>query len=273
MLYPAFSVLMSVYAKDKPDWIAQALDSVLNNTVAPAEVLVAVDGPVDEKIWAVLTDYMQKFAVVKVLPFEKNEGLGAALRKGLLQCSHDWIARMDADDISLPDRFEKQLIRISKEPDLAIVGGAVEEVDANTLRPVALRRVPCTDREIKKFLKSRCPFNHVTVMMNKQLILKAGNYQPLHLMEDYFLWARCGRQGIRMANLADVLVRCRIDHAMFVRRGGWQYFKSNAALSYHLYKLNLISYPRHLFNLTVRFCVQVLLPNRLRGIFYRKVLR
>lgn len=271
--YPSFSVLMSVYAKDNPAWIAQALDSVLCNTVPPAEVLVAVDGPVGEDIRAVLDTYAQKYPAVRVLAFEKNEGLGAALRKGLEKCTHEWVARMDADDISLPDRFEKQLARVMQEPDLAVLGGAIEEIDAQTLMPLNLRIVPCADADIKKFLKSRSPFNHVTVFLNKNLVLKAGSYQPFHLIEDYYLWARCVAEMYKMANLPDVLVRVRTDAAMYGRRGGWKYFKSNAALSQKLYELKLISLPQHVFNLCVRFCVQAIMPNSFRAAFYQKVLR
>ncbi len=271
--YPSFSVLMSVYAKDNPAWIAQALDSVLYNTVPPAEVLVAVDGPVGEDIRAVLDTYAQKYPAVRVLAFEKNEGLGAALRKGLEKCTHEWVARMDADDISLPDRFEKQLARVMQEPDLAVLGGAIEEIDAQTLMPLNLRIVPCADADIKKFLKSRSPFNHPSVLLNKRLVLQAGSYQPFHLMEDYCLWARCAANGYKMANLPDVLVRMRTDAALYGRRGGWKYFKSNAALSQKLYELKLISFPRHVFNLCVRFCVQAIMPNSFRAVFYQKVLR
>lgn len=264
---------MSVYAKDNPAWIAQALDSVLHNTVSPTEVVVAVDGPVGADIQAVLEEYKGKYPQIKLLPSEKNEGLGAALRRGLLACSYDLVARMDADDISLPDRFERQLARFDKEPDLTILGGAIQEIDAQTLLPKAQRSVPCSDKEIKQFLKSRCPFNHVTVMFRKQDILQAGNYQPLFLVEDYYLWVRCAARNYRMGNLSEIVLNVRVDENMYARRGGWKYFKSNKALQDKLCDYKLISWPRYWFNISVRFCVQVLMPNKLREIFYKKALR
>ena len=271
--FPPFSVLMSVYAKDNPVWVAQALDSVLANTVRPAEVAVAVDGPVPEELHKVLEEYAKKHPSIKLIPLEKNSGLGMALQKGLEQCSYELVARMDADDISLPNRFEKQLTRFIQEPDLAILGGTIEEIDAESLQPVAIRRVPCTDAECKKFLKMRCPFNHMTVMFKKNLILQAGNYQPFHLMEDYYLWARCAAKGYVLGNLADIVLKARVNAAMYGRRGGWKYFKSNFALAGQLRQLGLIGWPTYFLNIGIRFCVQVLMPNTLRKLFYKKALR
>ena len=271
--FPPFSVLMSVYAKDNPVWVAQALDSVLHNTVRPAEVAVAVDGPVPEELHKVLEEYAQKHPQIKLIPLEKNSGLGMALQKGLEKCSYDLVARMDADDIALPNRFKKQLARFTQEPNLTVLGGTIEEVDADTLQPVAIRRVPCTDAECKKFLKMRSPFNHVSVMFKKHLILQAGNYQPFHLMEDYYLWARCAAKDLQFSNLTDILVKVRINPAMYGRRGGWKYFKSNAALSGQLRQLGLISWSTYWLNIVIRFCVQVLMPNSVRKMFYKQALR
>lgn len=271
--YPPFSVLMSVYAKDNPAWVAQALDSVLNNTVAPAEIVVVQDGPVPTALQQVLAQYAKRHGSIKLFPLEQNSGLGMALQKGLEWCSHELVARMDADDISLPDRFEKQLERFAHEPDLAVLGGAMEEIDCQTLCSIAVRHVPQTDQQCKQFLKTRSPFNHVTVMFQKRLILQAGNYQPFHLMEDYYLWARCAACHLKMANLSDILVKVRVNSAMYGRRGGWKYFKSNAELSGCLRRLGLISWGMYFFNLGVRFCVQVLMPNTFRAMFYKKALR
>ena len=203
----------------------------------------------------------------------KNCGLGEALRQGVLKCSNELIARMDADDISLPDRFEKQLAYFEKHPNTAVLGGRIQEIDGNTLQPVAIRDVPLTDAEIKKYIKTRSPFNHMTVMYKKSAVLAAGNYLPFHLIEDYYLWARMSAQGYEMANLPDIVLNARVDGAMYGRRGGLKYFKSNYLMSKKLRELGLISMPLHLFNTAVRFCVQVLMPNSVRGYFYKKVLR
>ena len=203
----------------------------------------------------------------------KNGGLGPALAYGLQKCSCELVARMDADDIALPDRFEKQLAYFGAHPRTAVLSGWIQEIEGDTLKPVAIRKVPLTDKAIKNYIKIRSPFNHMTVMFKKSAVLAAGNYTPFHLMEDYYLWARMAAKGYEMANLPDILLNARVDTAMYSRRGGLKYFKNNYAMSKKLRELGLISHPTHLFNISVRFCVQVLMPNRMRSYFYRKVLR
>lgn len=268
-----FSVLMSVYAKDRPAWIAQALDSVLNQTVSPQEVVVVIDGPVPAEIQTILENYTVKYPQIKLAPLAKNGGLGPALSHGLTFCSHEYVARMDADDISLPNRFEKQLAYFEKHPKTAVLGGQIQEVDAESLAPIAVRRVPQTDKKIKQYLKSRCPFNHMTVMFKKSAVEAEGGYKMAYFMQDYFLWAQLAAKGYLMANLPDIVVHARVNEELYRRRGGWKYFKRSWAISSRLRELGLISYPRHLFNLGVRFCVQVLMPNWLRSYFYKKALR
>ncbi|MGN1058435.1 MAG: glycosyltransferase [Candidatus Avelusimicrobium sp.] len=265
-----FSVLMSVYGKDNPAWFRQALQSVLNQSVAPAEVILAADGPLTEELEAVITEFKDNLKVVRL---EKNMGLGAALNAGLKECSYPLVARMDSDDISLPDRFEKQIQAFEADKDLSVLGGAIREVDSESQEEISFRRLPQSNTELKNFLKTRCPFNHMTVMFRKQSVLECGGYIPLHLMEDYYLWARMAAKGCRFANLADILVNARTDKNLYSRRGGWKYFKSNAALQNELLKFKLISFFRYIFNISVRFCVQVLMPNSVRSIFYKKALR
>ena len=272
-MQPAFSVLMSVYAKDRPAWVRQALDSVLSNTVKPNEVVVVIDGPVPADLQVILTEFSTTYPQVKLYPLEKNGGLGPALAYGIEQCSNELVARMDADDISLPDRFEKQLAYFASHPDTAVLGGQIQEIDGDTLQPVAIRSVPTTDGEIKQYLKSRSPFNHMAVMYKKSAVLMAGSYGNYFFMQYYFLWAHMAAKGFKMANLPDILVDARVNDALYKRRGGWSYFKRSWTISSKLLELGLISYPRHLFNLAVRFCVQVLMPTSVRGTFYKRVLR
>lgn len=265
-----FSVLMSVYHKDNPIWLKEALESVLNQTRKPKEVVVVCDGPLTKELEEVLAQYTGRINLHRLA---KNCGLGEALRQGVEKCSCPLIARMDSDDISLPDRFEKQLAYFEKHPKTSVLGGWIQEIDGKDLTPVAIRQVPLTDREIKKFLKTRTPFNHVTVMFKKDAVMEVGNYQPFHFIEDYYLWARMTAKGYHFANLKDILLNVRVDKAMYGRRGGFKYFKSNYAMSKKLCELGIISFPMHSFNTIVRFFVQVLMPNSVRSYFYKKVLR
>lgn len=269
---PKFSVLMSVYAKDLPSWGRQALDSVLSNTVKPTEIVIMVDGPVGAELQTVL-DEAAKNPLVRVISHPVNIGRGAALAIAVPQCKYELIALMDADDISRPDRFEKSLAVFTDNPALAVLGGQVQERDAETLAPLAQRQVPLTNAQIRKYLKTRMPFNNPTVMFKKQAILDSGNFQAFGLLEDYYMWVRVAAKGYEMANLPDILVDMRVNPALYGRRGGYNYFRMNKLLFDKMRELNLLSSWEYYYTLSIRFCVQVLMPNSMRSYFYRKALR
>ena len=265
-----FSVLMSVYKNDDAACLQEALASIFAQTYLPAEVVLVADGPLSVEADAVLELYKIK---CKIIRLPQNRGLGAALQAGLKECSHPLVARMDSDDICLPTRFELQLAAFAKDKALSVCGGAIEEIDFKTKKPIALRRLPLGDAEIKQFIKFRCPFNHMTVMFKKEDILSCGGYEPKFLMEDYSLWVNCAAKGLKMQNLPQVLVRARMDGKSYQRRGGYKYFKSNKALQEQMLSYGMISLPTYIFNLFVRFSVQVIMPDALRGLFYKVALR
>lgn len=180
---------------------------------------------------------------------------------------------MDSDDISLPNRFELQLKEFENNLNLTIVGGYIQEFDSQTNEKTSIRKVPLEDKQIKQYLKTRSPFNHVTVMFKKEDILKVGNYQTFYQMEDYYLWARLINANFQTKNIPHLLVDVRVDTNMFNRRGGYKYFKSNKEVSKQMLKMKIINYPYYLFNITVRFITQVLMPNNIRTMFYKKFLR
>ena len=265
-----FSVLMSLYYKDNPIWLKQAIDSILSNTVKPNQIVLVVDGPIPDELEQILNEY-EKF--LDVLRLEKNSGLGIALQQGLLKCKSQLVARMDSDDISLPNRFELQLKEFEKNPNLTIVGGYIREFDSHNGKAISVRKVPLEDDKIKKYIKTRSPFNHPTVMFKKEDVLKAGNYQTFYQMEDYYLWVRLVKANYQMKNIPEVLLEFRTDREMFARRGGYKYFKSNKELLKQMLKMKMINYPYYLFNVTIRFIAQVLMPNKIRTIFYKRILR
>lgn len=267
-----FSVLLNVYAKDRPAWLKQALGSVLANSLPPDEVVIMVDGPVSAGIQAALDEAAQN-KTVRILSHPVNIGRGAALGLAVPQCRHELIALMDADDISRPDRFEKLLAAFAADADLAVCGGQVQERDADTLAPLAQRRVPLTHAEIRKYLKTRMPFNNPTVMFKKSAILDSGNFKAFGLVEDYYMWARVMAKGYKTQNLPDILVDMRINPALYGRRGGWKYFHMNKVLFDEMRRLKLLSLTEYYYTLSVRFAVQVLMPNWLRSMFYKKALR
>ena len=209
----------------------------------------------------------------KVVQLPTNQGLGNGLRVAVKNCSYELIARMDSDDISAPNRFEKQLAFLTAKPQVDIVGGQIMEFDDDPVKPTGMRKVPLTDRDIKIYLKKRCSFNHMTVMFKKSAVEKAGGYQDWYCNEDYYLWARMALKGAVFGNLPDVLVNVRTGNGMSARRGGWKYFKSEAALQGYLWANNLIGFPRFVYNVLVRFGGEVILSNSLRALAYKLLRR
>lgn len=267
-----FSVLMSVYAKDRPAWVREALDSVLSNTVKPAEVVIMVDGPVPADLQTVLDEAAHNL-LVRVISHPVNIGRGAALGIAVPQCKNEFIALMDADDVCRKNRFEKQLAAFAANPDFAVCGGQIQEVDSESFTPLAQRQVPLTNAQIRKYLKTRMPFNNQTVMFKKSAILDSGNFRAFGLLEDYYMWVRVAAKGYELANLPDILVDMRVNAAMYGRRGGYNYFHMNKLLFDKMRELNLLDTWEYYYTLSVRFCVQVLMPNGVRSYFYKKALR
>lgn len=273
-MLPKYSVLMSIYVKEKPEFFRDALDSMLNQTVKPDEILIVEDGPLTESLYAVLDEYKAKYPqIVHSIRNEKNLGLGLALNAGLKECRNDLVARMDTDDISVPNRCEKQLEAFVEKPNLDIVGGNITEFIDSVDNKVGVRIVPQTDSEIREYLKKRCPLNHVTVMFKKSSIQKVGGYIDWFWNEDYYLWIRMYLANMVFANVPETLVNVRVGRDMYKRRGSWKYFKSEASLQWLMFKNKIISLPLCAFNVAIRFCLQVLMPNWLRGFVFQKFAR
>ena len=186
---------------------------------------------------------------------------------------------MDADDLSVPDRFEKQVRYFGEHPDVSAAGGNITEFvsaedPADISRKAGSRIVPETDEEIKAYLRKRCPMNHVTVMVKKDEILKAGGYMDGYYQnEDYYLWIRLAAAGGKFGNLPETLVNVRVGQEMYRRRGGLKYFRSEAGLQKLMLEKKMISFPRYLVNVLERLVLQVLMPNRLRGWIFQKLAR
>lgn len=266
----SFSVCMSVYKNDNPADFILAFKSVVEQKVKPAEVVLVVDGPISKELMASVT-LVQKESVVPVnmIRLEKNQGHAIARQTALEYAAEEWVALMDSDDIALSNRFEKQLNFLCKNPDIAIVGGQIEEFIELQDNIIGKREVPITDVELKKYLKSRCPFNQVTVMFRKDAVLKVGGYLDWFCNEDYYLWIRLALAGYKFANLPDVLVNVRVGADVYRRRGGWRYFKSESKLQVYMWKKDVISFMRLIVNVSIRFVVQVLMPNGFRSWFFR----
>jgi len=269
-----YSVLMSLYIKEKPEYLKQSIESMLNQTISPDEIVIVQDGPLTKELDDILNQYQNKYlSKIKVVVSDKNLGLGKALNLGLKYCKNNLIVRMDTDDISLPDRCEKQLIKFNEEKELSILGGyIIEFVDLNQ-SCLKIRKVPNEDKIIKIYLKKRCPFNHVTVMFKKEDVQRAGGYLDWFWNEDYYLWIRMYEQNCKFENLSEPLVMVRVSRDTYNRRGGKKYFLSELKLQKYMYDKNIINYYEYLFNISLRFIMQVIMPNKLRSYIYNKYFR
>lgn len=268
------SVLMSVYRYDSPEYLRVAVESIsIKQTLQPDEVILVVDGFVPAVLETEIKNLCTEIPYIKPLWKLNNEGLGKALRDGVEIAANEIIARMDSDDISVPDRFEKQIIALESDPTLSIVGGGMTEFIDLPENIVGSRTVPSTNDDIKSYMKTRCGLNHVTVMFKRSEILRVGNYQDWFWNEDYYLWVRMMIAGCKFANIPDILVNVRSGADQYARRGGRKYFESEKGIQKLMLDNNLISYPRYCFNVFVRFCVQIAMPNWVRGIVFRKLFR
>ena len=274
---PCFSVAMSVYGKDNSEWLDAALASVLRQTVPPSEIVMVVDGPIKDDIDRVLRKYhrlcTESACKLIEIRFAENRGLGNAMQIAVNSCTHELIARMDSDDIALPNRFELQLERFSGDQDLSICGGQIEEFFRDPESIVGKRIVPTEDVAIKEYMKRRCPFNHMTVMFRKHEVLSAGGYKEWFYNEDYFLWIRMATANCKFANLNKTLVKVRVSEDMYGRRGGIQYFKSEIGIQRLMLNNGIINRYVFLSNCIKRFILQVMLPNRVRGWVFRAFAR
>ena len=258
-----FSVVMCVYKSDNPEYFKRAIESVLDATVPPSEVVLVVDGPVFENLDESIKQFEGR-PDLKVIRLEENVGFGNALKIAIENCNYELIARMDSDDVSLPDRFEKQLKFFEEDEELDILSGDISEFIDDEENIVSKRELPVSDKEIKNYMKTRCAINHVAVMYKKSSVLKAGGYVEIFCNEDYYLWIRMMLAGCRFANTGDVLVNVRVGNDMYKRRGGIRYFKSEYFIQKYMYKNKIIGFATFASNVIKRFVVQLLLPNFLR---------
>lgn len=267
-----FSVSMCVYGKDNPEWFRTAVESILNQTRKPDEVILVVDGPVPQELDNIINRFEQN-SIFKVIRLPENKGHGEARRVGLSHCTNELVALMDADDISAEDRFEKQLALFERDPELTVVGGNITEFVGSPDNIVEARVVKSDDASIKEDMKRRCPMNQVTVMFKKSRVDSVGGYIDWYCEEDTYLWLRLFLDGAKFANLPDYLVNVRIGKEMYQRRGGTKYFLSEAKLQKYMLDNKVIGLDRFLVNVGERLVVQMLLPNKVRSWVFKKFAR
>lgn len=262
-----FSLLMAVYDGDDPAFLHSAYKSVLSNSILPDEIVLVIDGPINERLTREVENFTSAVAVT-LIRMEKNEGLGCALRRGVLACKYDWVARFDSDDICSPDRFEKQLRFIEENPDVDAFSAPIVEFEKElTKGPFVMRDVPRGHSAVVSYAKWRNPLNHMSVMFRKSVALEAGNYQDEPYFEDYSLWLRMILIGAHLDNMADVVVYARAGDAVQNRRGGVLYIKRELSMHRKMLRWGVISFSEMLIMLSCKSLVRIL-PGRFRFLIY-----
>ncbi len=266
-----FSVLMSVYKKEKPQYFAECMESLLSQTVTADEIVLVEDGPLTPELYDMIDRYSKK-CNMDIVKNQTNLGLGRALARGIKHCSHNLVARMDTDDIAVRDRFEKQLKFFKNNSQLDILGGYIEEFSGNVSNITGERQVPLTQAGIYHYQRQRDAFNHMTVMYKRDAVLKAGNYKHCLLMEDSLLWANMIKNHARMANLGETLVYARTGEDMLQRRGGFDYFLKYRRGRKQILKTGTISHWDYVFTVMVQFVV-CMVPLPVRRFIFNTILR
>ena len=267
-----FSVLMSVYIKENPVFLEEAVESIIHQTLKPSEVVIVEDGPLTPELYQVLEKLTaQSTTPIKRCPLEQNHGLGLALQYGVLQCQYDVIARMDSDDIAVRDRFEQQF-NLMEEENLDLLGGHIAEFIDRPDEIVSYRRVPIKHEDIIVYQRMRSAFNHMTVMFKKEMVLKAGNYEDGLYMEDDLLWLNMISAGARTGNVDQILCKVRVGAGMFERRGGLRYLKLYRQARQRMHARGQITYGEYLKSVLIQVVV-ALCPGFVRQFIFLKLLR
>ena len=267
-----YSVLMSVYLKESPEFLRQSMESIYNQTIPTDNFVLVCDGPLNAGLYKVIEEQKGKFQeALKIIQLEKNCGLGNTLNEGMKHCCHELVARMDSDDISFPKRCERQLQVFKDRPEVAICSGTVLEFK-NTLDRITGRRIlPEKYEEICKFSHKRNPFNHPAVMFRKLAVEKSGGYQErYHLFEDYDLWVRMLMKGYKGYNLKFPILYMRVSEDMYARRGGKSYAKTMLQIHWWMKQSGWTKGCEYITG-AVPHAVICVLPNRLRKWIYQRL--
>lgn len=269
---PRYSVLMAVYAKDRPEWFEEAIESVANQSVAPDEIVIIEDGPISPELRSVESICADRHpGLIRCIALGRNMGFGEAMRRGVTECRNEWIARMDSDDISDPVRCEEEL-RMALSRNADIVGCCCEEFMGSIHTPTGKRPFPETHEELVRFSKRKTPFCHPGVMMKKSAVLRAGNYRSVYLLEDYDLFVRMLATGSIGCTVKKFLIHMRVGEDFYKRRGGMKYVLTLLAFNVKLLRSGWTS-P---VDFAVRSCGNILFglsPVSVRKWLYRRLLR
>ena len=265
------TVVLPVYHRVLPEQFRASFASVVDQTEPVAEIIVVADGPLPDPLEDLVTRLVAETSTASLERLEVNSGTGIATNLALAKATQPWFARQDADDISLPDRFEKSWRRL-EVGDIAGLGGALAEFEGDPSNIVGIRRLPATSAELARYVRVNCPINTPTSIVSVEAARAVGGIRPLHLMEDYDLFARLVAGGYRLENLPETLVLFRADPAMFQRRRDAKLIGAEWQMQRNLHRYGLVSRPRSWVNFVARMGAR-LMPAWLYAVMYQRVFR
>lgn len=268
-----FSLLMSVYSGEEATQFDRALDSVMQATLLPKEVVLVCDGPLTEPLEAVISQYVQRFPnLFRLIRLEKNSGLGVALNVGLTHCSYELVARMDADDVSYPERFERQVEFMNAHPEVGVLSATINDFMGEESNVLGRRELPMEHKAIYRFAKQRNPINHPVVIFRKSEVERVGGYEHCPYFEDYYLWVRMLLAGSRFHNLKESLLAFRMDKNALQRRRGRRYAQYELAFLKKIRQIGFLSRGEWLKCVVTRVPLRFLPPSLL-SFLYEHALR
>lgn len=264
-----FSVLMAVYAGDKPEWLDSSLMSLYRQTVPAAQVVMVVDGPISNEIENILKKYLSLLPL-EIHVLEKNSGLPEALNFGIQFITQPWVIRFDSDDVCRANRLEICQQFIARN-NVDFFGAQIFEFDSGSNRNIGVRRVPRDAAGIRSMLYWRNPFNHVTICIKKEILVSC-NFPAIPGFEDYALWVSLISRKLVFCNINDVLVDVRAGSSMMQRRSGLRYVFGEWKFRKFFFRCKGFNKAKIiLFGLTRG--VIFLLPEKLKTVIYHLFLR
>lgn len=267
-----FSVLMSVYFKENPTYLSQSLESIYKQSVPADEFILVEDGPLTKELDEVIEKYQKKINNFKIVRLEKNSGLGAALNEGTKKCTSTYILRADSDDICCENRFEIQMLFAKNHSDVDVFGSNIYEFKNNiNEEDLRLKQMP-TSKEVSEYITKRNPINHMTACIKRESLIKAGNYLPMQLLEDYYLWTRMYNLNMKIDNIQKPLVYARIGNGFEKRRGNKKQIVGWKELQNYMLKNKIISKKRYYKNI-INMYLMVYCPTFIRKVAYKCILR
>lgn len=261
-----FSVLMSVYHRERPEFLREALRSLAEQDRPADEIVLVIDGPIGSELEAVLDEYLVTLPL-KLVRLQKNGGLAAALNAGLPHCRHEWVARMDTDDIALPQRFARQLDFVVNHPRVDVCGAWLEERDAEMEQVLSVRKVPLEHDQILRFARRRNPISHPVSFFRKSAVMAVGGYPLIGKAQDYALWSLMLARGYRFANIPDILLWMRAGAGLLDRRG-FNYFLCEIDLLRFQRAIGFLSVVDFAVNMLIRFTFRIV-PDSFKKQLYR----